>query len=70
MLDNYFTEKLLGIQDAEIRKSDKNDNIIIIRLKRKAHKCPCCGKYTDKIHDYRKQVVIPPSLNKVKASVI
>ncbi len=57
MLDNYFTEKLLGIQDAEIRKSDKNDNIIIIRLKRKAHKCPCCGKYTDKIHDYRKQAV-------------
>ena len=57
MLYKYFTEKLLGLQDVDIEKIEEIDNSIHIncRLKRKPHKCPCCGNLTDKVHDYREQ---------------
>ena len=59
MLYKHFTEKLLGLQDLEIEKIEEIDNSVHIYcyLKRKAHKCPACGNYTDKIHDYREQVI-------------
>jgi len=59
MLYKYFTEKLLGLQDVDIEKIEEIDNSIHIncRLKRKPHKCPCCGNLTDKIHDYREQPI-------------
>ena len=59
MLYKHFTEKLLGLQDIEIEKIEGIDNIIHIfcHLKRKHHKCPCCGKLTDKVHAYREQVI-------------
>ena len=59
MLYKYFTEKLLGLQDVDIEKVEEIDNSIHIncRLKRKPHKCPCCGKLTDKVHDYREQPI-------------
>ena len=57
MLYKYFTEKLLGLQDVDIEKLEETDNSIHIncRLKRKPHKCPCCGNLTDKVQDYREQ---------------
>lgn len=57
--DYYFNEKILGLQDAEIKNVENSEKVlkITIRLKRKKQKCPCCGQYTDKIHDYRKQEV-------------
>lgn len=59
MLFNNFNEKLLGLQDVEIKniKSDNEFNVITIRMLRKPHLCPCCGKPTDRIHDYRKQAI-------------
>lgn len=59
MLYKHFTEKLLGLQDVDIEKIEEIDNSIHIhcRLERKMHKCPCCGKSTDKVHDYREQIV-------------
>ena len=59
MLYKYVTEKLLGLQDVDIEKIEEIDNSIHIncRLKRKPHKCPCCGNLTDKIHDYREQPI-------------
>ena len=59
MLYKYFTEKLLVLQDVDIEKIEEIDNSIHIncRLKRKPHKCPCCGNLTDKIHDYREQPI-------------
>ncbi|WP_443723009.1 transposase family protein, partial [Ruminococcus sp.] len=59
MLYKYFTEKLLGLQDVDIEKVEEIDNSIHIncRLKRKPHKCPCCGKLTDRVHDYREQPI-------------
>ena len=46
------------MQDVEVKNienKDKNIVNITLRLKRKPHKCPCCGNMTNKIHDYRKQ---------------
>ena len=57
MLNNYFSEIILGLQDAIIKKVEENEKgvTITIRIKRKSHKCPICGSQTDRIHDYRKQ---------------
>ncbi|MGO5081646.1 ISL3 family transposase [Oscillospiraceae bacterium LCP25S3_E4] len=59
MLYNHFTEKLIGLQHIEVEKIEKTENSIHIfcKLKRVLHKCPCCGNTTDKIHDYREQVI-------------
>lgn len=59
MLYEHFTEKLLGLQDINIEEIEEINNCIHLycHLKRKTHKCPYCGKSTDKIHDYREQVV-------------
>ncbi|MGO5078383.1 helix-turn-helix domain-containing protein, partial [Oscillospiraceae bacterium LCP25S3_E3] len=59
MLYNHFTEKLIGLQHIEVEKIEKTENSIHIfcKLKRVPHKCPCCGNTTDKIHDYREQVI-------------
>ena len=59
MLYTYSTEKLIGLQDLIITNIEDNEKEIHIygNLKRKTHKCPCCGAETDKIHDYREQVI-------------
>ena len=59
MLYKYFTEKLTGLQGLSIEKVEENQNTIHIhcKLERKKHKCPCCGKLTNTIHDYREQVI-------------
>ena len=59
MLYKYFTEKLTGLQGLSIEKVEENQNNIHIhcKLERKKHKCPCCGKLTNTIHDYREQVI-------------
>ena len=56
---NHFTEKLLGLQDVEIKniESFSDKNVITIRMCRKPHVCPHCGKVTNRIHDYRKQSI-------------
>ena len=69
MLYNHFTEKLIGLQHIEVEKIEKTENSIHIfcKLKRVPHKCPCCGKITDKIHDYREQVIKDiPAFEKTK----
>lgn len=59
MLYTNFTEKLLGLQDLIITKVEDNEKEIHIygEMKRKPHKCPCCGQFTDMIHDYREQII-------------
>ena len=56
---NHFTEKLIGLQDVEIKniESFSDKNVITIRMFRKPHVCPHCGKVTNRIHDYRKQSI-------------
>lgn len=59
MLNSHFIEEVLGLQDAEVKNIEKREEktVITIRLRRKKHKCPCCGAYTDKVHDYRSQLI-------------
>ena len=59
MLYTNSTENLIGLQDLVIKKIDTNKKEIHIygQLQRKSHKCPCCGAETNKIHDYREQII-------------
>jgi transposase len=59
MLYTNSTENLIGLQDLIIKKIETDDKEIHIfgQLERKQHKCPCCGAETNKIHDYREQVI-------------
>ena len=57
MPDSYYTEKLLGLQEASIKKVNdmKENHEIFIEQPRKQCVCPACGKVKDKVHDYRTQ---------------
>ena len=57
MLDYDYTTKLLGIKDVIVKNMKENGNTLEITLEmpRKTHKCPCCQKMTDTVHDYRMQ---------------
>jgi transposase len=59
MLYTYFTEELIGLQDLILEKIESNEKEIHIygKVKRKAHRCPDCSAETEKIHDYREQVI-------------
>lgn len=59
MLYTYSTEELLGLQDLIIERIESNEKEIHIygKLERKAHRCPDCSAETDKIHDYREQII-------------
>lgn len=59
MLNNHFTEKLIGLQDVLVQNIEENNNnvYIYIEMKKKVCKCPCCNNDTIYIHDYRKQTI-------------
>ena len=59
MLYDYYTQKLLGLEEVLIKKVFNNTKTlsIMIELPRKNHICPCCQNKTDKVHDYRNQVI-------------
>lgn len=54
-----YTEKVIELQDAEIKKIEKSENktIIYVEIKRQESVCPVCGKKTNRVHDYRWQKV-------------
>jgi transposase len=54
-----YTTEILGIEDViiiEAKQSLQRLDIFIMKPRRK-HKCPVCGRETDKVHDYRWQSV-------------
>ena len=57
MKDN--TSKLLGLEEAIVRNVEETDGglLVDVELPRRAHRCPDCGRWTDRIHDYRLQRV-------------
>ena len=59
MLYNYSTTNLTGLQDLILKNTDYFGNTLLIsaEMERRYHKCPCCGEITDKIHDYRTQMI-------------
>ena len=59
MLNQDYTSKLLNLEDVIIRNVENiEDQLhIYIELPRDKHVCPACGAVTDRIHDYRMQVI-------------
>ena len=59
MLMTNYTAEFLNLEDVIITNVvNISDQLHIhIELPRKNHICPCCGIVTDRIHDYRTQVV-------------
>jgi len=59
MLYTHYTEKLLGLQEAKVTKIEENkDGLqISVEIQQKEHLCPCCGKHTNTVHDYRRQKI-------------
>lgn len=56
---NDYTEKVLGMQDVEVKKieNEEKKTIIYIEMCRKESICPVCGRKTNRVHDYRWQKV-------------
>ncbi len=50
---------LPGLEEFIITKSLEKDGYyeLHLELERKAHRCPCCGQLTERVHDYRIQKV-------------
>lgn len=59
MFSYYSTEKLLGLEDVIIKNIEETPKEISItpEMPVRSTKCPCCGKETKSIHDYRTQPV-------------
>lgn len=59
MLNSYYTEKILGLQDVKIKEITENKKTIRILLEEELQEseCPCCHAKTKRIHDYRSQII-------------
>jgi transposase len=59
MLNENYSAELLNLEDAIITKVKNTEDAvhIFLELPRRKHRCPCCGTATDRIHDYREQIV-------------
>ena len=59
MLMKDYTSKLLNLEDVIITNVEniKDQLHLYIELPRDKHVCPVCGAVTDRIHDYRMQVI-------------
>jgi len=59
MLYTNYTEELLGLKDISVKHVKRYDNRLCIHIEmhKKAHRCPRCGEWTSKVHDYRKQQI-------------
>ena len=59
MLNQDYTSKLLNLEDVIITNAENISNQlhISIELPRRKHTCPCCRAVTDRVHDYRMQVI-------------
>ena len=59
MLVKDYTAEFLNLEDVIITNVENiSDQLhISIELPRRKHSCPCCGAVTDRVHDYRMQVI-------------
>lgn len=59
MLLTNYNENILGFQGVKIKNIENSENEIHIEmeLERTEHTCPVCSQKTNKVHDYRKQIV-------------
>ena len=59
MLMSDYTAELLNLEDVIITKVENlSDQLhIYVELPRTKHTCPVCGATTDRVHDYRMQII-------------
>lgn len=59
MLTCNYSKEILNNQGIKVKKIDETEKElkIHIEIRRKKCVCPVCGKETDKIHDYRMQII-------------
>ena len=59
MLKKDYTAKLLNLEDVIITKVENisEEVHIYLELPRTKHRCPACGALTDRVHDYRMQII-------------
>ena len=59
MLMTDYTAEILNLEDVIITNVENiSDQLHIhIELPRRNHVCPCCGTVTNRVHDYRMQVI-------------
>ena len=72
MFKKNYTTEILGLQDAKIENVCEIDDVLQIEvsIKRRKQKCPCCGRSTKKVHDYRLQRVKDVSFRDKKTEII
>ena len=66
MLNQDYTAKILNLEDVIITNVENisQEVHVYLELPRKAHHCPVCGTSTDRIHDYRSQIIKDVPLGK------
>jgi len=59
MLCPNYTEELLGLKDIFLKYVERRDKKLYIHIEmhKRLHKCPRCGEWTSKVHDYREQPI-------------
>lgn len=59
MLKKDYTAKLLNLEDVIITKVENisEEVHVYLELPRVKHRCPACGALTDRVHDYRMQII-------------
>lgn len=59
MLNKDYTAKLLDLVDVIITKVENfsEEVHVYLELPRIKHRCPACGARTDRVHDYRMQII-------------
>ena len=59
MLNKDYTAKLLNLEDVIITKVENisEEVHVYLELPRTKHCCPACGGLTDRVHDYRMQII-------------
>ena len=59
MLKKDYTAKLLNLEDVIITNIENfsEEVHVYLELPRGKHRCPACGALTDRVHDYRMQII-------------
>ncbi len=59
MLNNDYTEKLIGLKDVILDNVEEigDTRHIYLHMPQRINVCPRCGCHTSKVHDYRVQKV-------------
>lgn len=59
MLEQDYIAKILDLEDAIVTKVESAKGVLrlFIEMPRREHICPCCDHPTEKIHDYREQII-------------